>query len=382
MVKTKIWKTQTFLSRFRRRSSSSQRNPPSQSQKVGKVGKISKIPKKFTFFRLSTWKRWVYSLSAVFGISVAPCLLLFFIPAQVNKKTIKIMKKCEETEKNNRKQGKSPVFNFRWKITHLQRFLREKIVGNCGKPTKITEFFHFQSRNAKINQKITYFRVFTPFWPKITINLRFLSLNCLKLMENLLKITENYQFFLLSAKNTAFRHWSAKKSISVQIVQNSAENHWNCLNFMKNFEKSQKSRESSIPSFQHTNGPFLKILLAFGAGGLLGDALLHIIPHSLSPHDHSEHHDHDHHDHHDHNHSDHSHDHSAHLRVGIHVISGILVFMMVEQMVRIIKGGHCHSHENGHIVADEHRHLNEGESDKNDKKEEIGLKVSRKKNFH
>ncbi|CAB05297.2 Zinc transporter zipt-7.1 [Caenorhabditis elegans] len=121
-----------------------------------------------------------------------------------------------------------------------------------------------------------------------------------------------------------------------------------------------------IPA-QHANGPFLKILLAFGAGGLLGDALLHIIPHSLSPHDHS-------HDHHDHNHShkehDHSHDHSNQLRVGTFVIAGILVFMMVEQLVRIIKGGHCHSHENGHIVADEHRHLNEHDHEHSEEKKQ------------
>ncbi|CAL2038635.1 unnamed protein product [Caenorhabditis brenneri] len=114
-----------------------------------------------------------------------------------------------------------------------------------------------------------------------------------------------------------------------------------------------------IPA-QHANGPFLKILLAFGAGGLLGDALLHIIPHSLSPHNHGHEslsHGHSHSK--AHSHDDHSHDHSNELRVGIFVIAGILVFMLVEQMVRIIKGGHCHSHENGHIVADEHRHLND-----------------------
>uniref|UniRef100_A0A8R1HNT4 Uncharacterized protein n=1 Tax=Caenorhabditis japonica TaxID=281687 RepID=A0A8R1HNT4_CAEJA len=112
-----------------------------------------------------------------------------------------------------------------------------------------------------------------------------------------------------------------------------------------------------IPA-QHANGPFLKILLAFGAGGLLGDALLHIIPHALSPHDHG--HGHGHESAHGHSHSDSSgHDHSQQLRVGLYVIAGILVFMLVEQLVRIIKGGHCHSHENGHIVADEHRHLHE-----------------------
>lgn len=83
---------------------------------------------------------------------------------------------------------------------------------------------------------------------------------------------------------------------------------------------------------------FLKILLSFASGGLLGDAFLHLIPHSLSTHDH-------------HDHGEHcsvsaqdTHDHSNETRVGLWILAGILVFLFVEKIVRVIKGGHSHSH--------------------------------------
>lgn len=88
--------------------------------------------------------------------------------------------------------------------------------------------------------------------------------------------------------------------------------------------------------------PFLKVLLSFASGGLLGDAFLHLIPHALLSHsDSSGGHSHS------HSHSDHSggsevagHD----LSVGLGVLGGIVVFLMVEKFVRIVKGGHGHSH--------------------------------------
>ena len=102
---------------------------------------------------------------------------------------------------------------------------------------------------------------------------------------------------------------------------------------------------------------FLKVLLSFASGGLLGDAFLHLIPHAVSPHDHHHHHDdHDHHDH--HHHDDHGHDHDHHhgdahdhtqdMLVGLWVLAGIVVFLMVEKFVRLAKGGHQHSHGGGH----------------------------------
>lgn len=92
---------------------------------------------------------------------------------------------------------------------------------------------------------------------------------------------------------------------------------------------------------------FLKILLSFASGGLLGDAFLHLIPHALSPHNHHDHND----DHHcnvkphssggDH---DHDHDHGHETRVGLWILSGILMFLFIEKMVRVIRNGHGHSH--------------------------------------
>lgn len=110
---------------------------------------------------------------------------------------------------------------------------------------------------------------------------------------------------------------------------------------------------------------FLKILLSFASGGLLGDAFLHLIPHSLSAHDHHGHGD-DH--HHDHGHcsaephSEDGHDHSNETRVGLWILSGILMFLFVEKMVRVIKGGHSHSHSSSRSKEK----LSDDEDDAND----------------
>lgn len=92
--------------------------------------------------------------------------------------------------------------------------------------------------------------------------------------------------------------------------------------------------------------PLLKILLAFASGGLLGDAFLHLIPHALAPHTHGaeDEHAHSHSHSHSHGHS-HGEGHGGHdMSVGLAVLSGILVFLMVEKFVRLVKGDHGHSH--------------------------------------
>lgn len=79
--------------------------------------------------------------------------------------------------------------------------------------------------------------------------------------------------------------------------------------------------------------PLLKILLAFAAGGLLGDAFLHLIPHASiaeGPGSHS----------HGHSHGVGGHD----MTIGLWVLAGILTFLIVEKLVRLLKGGHAHSH--------------------------------------
>lgn len=83
--------------------------------------------------------------------------------------------------------------------------------------------------------------------------------------------------------------------------------------------------------------PRLKTLLAFASGGLLGDAFLHLIPHSVAPHSHDSHsHSHTH----DVNEGGHHHD----MWVGLWVLAGIITFLAVEKVVRLLKIGHDHSH--------------------------------------
>lgn len=96
--------------------------------------------------------------------------------------------------------------------------------------------------------------------------------------------------------------------------------------------------------------PRLKILLAFASGGLLGDAFLHLIPHATAPHSHHEGEG-------GHGHS-HGHGggageegHSHDMSVGLYVLSGIIAFLAVEKMVRLIKGGHSHGHSHGAPAA-------------------------------
>ncbi|XP_062368265.1 zinc transporter SLC39A7 isoform X2 [Cinclus cinclus] len=104
----------------------------------------------------------------------------------------------------------------------------------------------------------------------------------------------------------------------------------------------------------------LRLLLSFAAGGLLGDAFLHLIPHALAPHEHHEGHGHSHHGHASHEHHEgHGHSHAPHehhghshhghgqaLSVGLWVLAGIVTFLAVELGVRHC-GGHGHGHGHG-----------------------------------
>ena len=86
--------------------------------------------------------------------------------------------------------------------------------------------------------------------------------------------------------------------------------------------------------------PRLKTLLAFASGGLLGDAFLHLIPHAVVPHSHGSHS-------HSHAHGDEEGGHHHDMWVGLWVLGGIITFLAVEKIVRLLKlgqGGHGHSH--------------------------------------
>ena len=114
------------------------------------------------------------------------------------------------------------------------------------------------------------------------------------------------------------------------------------------------------------NQSLLKVLLGFASGSLLGDAFLHLIPHALNPHDHHEEGR-----SHSHSHDDHNvHDHSKQAIVGLWVLAGIMVFLLVEKVVRNLNG-HSHSHETNKpasITAEEQKE-DEKKSQKKDKKE-------------
>ncbi|XP_011028121.1 PREDICTED: IAA-alanine resistance protein 1, partial [Populus euphratica] len=100
-------------------------------------------------------------------------------------------------------------------------------------------------------------------------------------------------------------------------------------------------------------------LALFGAGAMLGDAFLHQLPHAFG----GEHtHSHDHHAdnfHHAHAGDEHGHSHSHSLKdlsVGISVLAGIVLFLLVEKVVRYVEDnsagasawnhGHHHHHHN------------------------------------
>ncbi|KAK6051126.1 metal cation transporter, ZIP family [Cooperia oncophora] len=114
-----------------------------------------------------------------------------------------------------------------------------------------------------------------------------------------------------------------------------------------------------------SNGPWLKVLLAFGSGGLLGDAFLHLIPHAV-PHGSGSHaHSHSH----SHSHQE-GHGHEPHdMSVGGWVLAGIIAFLLVEKFVRIVRGedGHGHGHSHGHSAPkSEKAKLSDVESDEDE----------------
>ncbi|XP_060184983.1 IAA-alanine resistance protein 1 [Lycium barbarum] len=98
-------------------------------------------------------------------------------------------------------------------------------------------------------------------------------------------------------------------------------------------------------------------LALFGAGAMLGDAFLHQLPHAFGGgHSHS-HDDHDH----LHDHSSQSHAHSLEdLSVGLSILAGIVLFLIVEKLVRYVEEfsggvdewshGHHHHHRHTHIT--------------------------------
>jgi zinc transporter 7 len=107
-----------------------------------------------------------------------------------------------------------------------------------------------------------------------------------------------------------------------------------------------------------------KVMAAFAAGGMLGDAFLHLLPHAIGGHGH---------DHGGHGHDDvkHGHGHTAEMNVGLCVLAGILTFFVMEKILTIFGGGHSHSHLYAHSKCDDGKSTKE-QNKKNKKQEEKG----------
>lgn len=113
----------------------------------------------------------------------------------------------------------------------------------------------------------------------------------------------------------------------------------------------------------------LKILLSFAAGGLLGDAFLHLIPHAMLPHSHGSSKTHSHSHSHDHDSEHHEHD----MTIGLCVLLGLITFLIVEKIIRIVKGAHSHSHVH-HISQEKKENVS---SKKKEEKENSNKAVSK-----
>ncbi|KAL8137951.1 hypothetical protein V2J09_003952 [Rumex salicifolius] len=129
-------------------------------------------------------------------------------------------------------------------------------------------------------------------------------------------------------------------------------------------------------------------LALFGAGAMLGDAFLHQLPHAFGG-AHSHGHEHNHSSEHDHDHSGHAHS-LKDLSVGLSVLFGIVVFLIVEKVVRYVEeraegsnswGYHHHHHNSSKKVKDDGDAV-DGLQNSNDEKHnqpESALKKRKKK---
>lgn len=110
----------------------------------------------------------------------------------------------------------------------------------------------------------------------------------------------------------------------------------------------------------------------------VGDAFLHLIPHAVHPHSHHDgDHSHSHSHLHDHGHDEDGHGHSHDMTIGLWVLAGIITFLSVEKGVRLIKGGHGHSHgSSDEVKKPQPKKKNEKSGDESDSK---GKKSTQKK---
>lgn len=95
-----------------------------------------------------------------------------------------------------------------------------------------------------------------------------------------------------------------------------------------------------LPGFQRGGTRMVRMMVPFAMGGILGDVLLHVVPELYG------------------------HGEESDLRVGYGIFGGIVAFMVMDKMMRVL-GGHGHGHGHGHS----HSHASENEKEKKEEKE-------------
>ena len=128
---------------------------------------------------------------------------------------------------------------------------------------------------------------------------------------------------------------------------------WPCIRQLKeNFErdggKSVQFQRGLFLISEFVYSDPLSVAQAFAAGGLLGDAFLHLLPHAEEAGGGGHGHEHGH--GHGHGHEGHSHG-LADLASGLWVLTGILIFFVLEKALPLLGVGHSHSHT-GHSSHD------------------------------
>ena len=89
-----------------------------------------------------------------------------------------------------------------------------------------------------------------------------------------------------------------------------------------------------LPASNSQDSAFTQSLLSFAAGGLLGDAFLHLIPHAVSPHSHS-------------GKQAETRSHNDGIIIGCFILSGVVLFFLIEKAI-IDFSGRSHSHSHSH----------------------------------
>ncbi|KAL2709953.1 Zinc transporter YKE4 [Kluyveromyces marxianus] len=110
-----------------------------------------------------------------------------------------------------------------------------------------------------------------------------------------------------------------------------------------------------LPGFQRGGTRMVRTMVPFAMGGILGDVLLHVVPELYG------------------------HGEESDLRVGYGIFGGIVAFMAMDKMMRVL-GGHSHGHGHGHGHSHSHSHASENANENENEKEKEQEKEKKEEN--